>query len=42
MLTDRTIGSFFSLDKSKIMINQKMLEPTPSIINSSSPVKVLK
>jgi predicted transcriptional regulator len=42
MLTDKTIGSFFSLDKSKILINQKMLEPTPPIVDSSSPVKIVK
>jgi predicted transcriptional regulator len=42
MLTDKTIGSFFSVDKSKIMINHKMLEPSPPIVNSSSPAKILK
>ena len=42
MLTDKTISSFFSVDKSKIMINHKMLEPTPPIVDSSSPAKLLK
>lgn len=42
MLTDKTIGTFFSLNKSKILINQKMLEPTPPIVDASSPAKILK
>ena len=42
MLTDKRIGSFFGLDKSKIPINQKMLEPTPPIVDLSTPDKVLK
>ncbi len=42
MLTDKTIGTFFSSDKSKITIKQKMLEPPPPIVDSSSPAKILK
>ena len=42
MLTDKTVSGFFSLDKSKIMINEKMLESTPPIVDSSSPAKVLQ
>ncbi|KER06826.1 cystathionine beta-synthase protein [Marine Group I thaumarchaeote SCGC AAA799-E16] len=42
MLTDKRIVSFFGSDKSKIPINHKMLEPTPPIVDSSSPAKILK
>ena len=42
MLTDKTVATFFSLDKSKIPINEKMLEPTPPTVDHSSPAKVLQ
>ena len=42
MLTDKRIGSFFGSDKSKIPINQKMLEPTPPRVDSSTAVSSIK
>lgn len=41
MLTDKTVSLFFSLDKSKIMIKQNMLEPTPPIVDLSCASKIL-
>ncbi len=42
MLTDKKVSPFFTLDKSKIPINQKMLEPPPPIVDASSPAKILQ
>ncbi len=42
ILTDKTVAAFFNLDKSKIMINEKMLEPVPPIVDSTSPAKILQ
>ncbi len=42
MLTDKTVAVFFNLDKSKIMINEKMLESVPPIVDSTSPAKILQ
>lgn len=41
MLTDKTIRDFFYADKSKILINQKMLDPPPPIFDSSTPANIL-
>jgi len=42
MLTDKTINQFFSVDKSKIMINDRMLEPNPPRIDSSSHATIIQ
>lgn len=42
MLTDKTVSTFFGVDKSNIMINQKMLEQPPPIFDSSTPANVLQ
>ena len=42
MLTDKTVADFFNFDKSKIMINEKMLEPVPPIVDYTSPAKILQ
>lgn len=41
MLTDKTIRDFFYADKSKIPINQKMLDPPPPTFDSSTPANIL-